>query len=553
MDFNRVYKAGTVPAAYIAQQTLIFTFFSIPKNQNYAYTKINTSTPTTQYTSMKTPHFFFSLLLFAGFFFSEAQAQTGLHGQFAFIPDMESRPLFRDQFSSRAVEDSKPYIENLAQLITPPPIDAASSQEASLMLFYNWLYGWFFVGKYIAYKSSNFTYQFPVNTPATHSKDKIKPNTKHSRVSKPKGKKQKGGKKQPVSTLPDVIPEKYQPLTSSLNTHGITYKDLSTENKPADFPSSWVWIVISWVDNALKQNQGLYDLSDRSFDSILADTDPALPAIVRGTLRAVLFVENESTGEESDGDFFSDKHVALTIGWMDYMFLQYNCPFNWRSWLTSSSKPGKPSLLNSDRESLMTFDTSNSGKREIARKLNLSEKMLNSREKPRIFRSDSLWIIIEEFYSDSLHCQDASQFSTIFPADLIFADTVSSVIFEIFSTPSALTKKELYLMEYWLDQATEHLFDQTQTYLEWRDLIKPAPNNPDYFKDHPLMLEKDTEKTTSSHPIEQPVFSTSVTHRHAFKSSAQTTRQYLFQFDDSDMNRGEDESGSDFEMTEEDD
>ena len=501
---------------------------------------------------MKTLRFFFLLILFISLCVSKAESQGGSQGQFAFFPGAESNTLSRDHFLSRLpVSENGNLHDDLPDISEPIPFSYALSVEASLAIFYYWLYGWFFAGKYVAYHSYKFIFQYPRTVPPTRPDKKVQLNKKHARVSKQSHKKHSIRRRRPShihgSPPPDFIPEKYQSLASSVSSQGITYKDLSTKNKPDDFPSDWVWIVIGWIDNALKQAQRQY-LPDHSLDDVLANTDPALPAIVRGTLRAALFVEDADAGEPG-GEFFSDKHVALTIGWMDYMFLHYNCPLNWREWLVAKPKFKKGSLLQSEREDLMTFDTSEEGVRSIARRLRLSDKTLNRMSQPRAFRSTGLWIIIEEFNSDELHCQNASGFSTIFPADLIFADTVCSVLFEIFSAASELTEKELYLMEFWLDMAVEHLQIQTRTFLEWRNLMTLAPNKPEYFAEHSPMDEV-TQPSPSSEAINTPLVSTDFAHRVIFAKSIEKNQLLLFQLDELDTDESGDEkedSDSDYE------
>ena len=504
---------------------------------------------------MKTSRFSFLFLLLAGFFINEAQSQSDSYIHYDSSIGAQPGPLLQDHFSFPPIDNSRLGEPERSDVTPSQLIDNATAQEASMSLFYNWLYRWFLVGKYAAYKSPKWIYQSAKETPSTKlkSKNKTTPYTKHAKKGQQTSKKGESKKRVsaslPVPVHDGEVPEKYQDLVSSVSSQGITFNDLSTIKKPDDFPSEWVWIVIGWIDNALKQAQGQY-LSNMSFDDVLANTDPALPAIVRGTLRAALFVE-DSDGENdggSDSELFSDTHVALTIGWMDYMFLRYNCPLNWREWLVSKPKFNKGSLQQSEEEDLISFDIDDSGIRSIAKKLKLSENHLNRMERPRVFRSIGLWIIIEEFNSDTLYCLDASSFSTIFRADLIFADTVSSVLFEIFSAKSALNQKELYLMEYWLDKAVERLQTQTGTFLAWRDLMSLAPNNQEYFAAHPSMAVV-APPSQPQGAINTPKESDKVIHRNMFGKTKELNQLLTLQLQALDTDEDEDENeDSDYEV-----
>ena len=509
---------------------------------------------------MKSARFRISLLLLTGWLVCHVQTGVAANEPLNILYNLQQEAPHLDTsiFSTKSTSQVFYFFLGATSALPTSSVSLSTAQIASLAIFFFWLEGWFFPGNYVEYKPARFTHQLPRLDLRKKPKPQSKPGRKGGGVSKRKHstslrKANAVTRGCPETALPEssqtsAIPEKYRALTSSVSSQGITYQDLSTKHKPDDFVSEWVWIVIGWIDNALKQAQGRY-FPEYSLDDVLAYTDPALPAIVRGTLKAILFVEDQDTGEPGS-EFFSDRHVALSIGWMDYMFLHYNCPLSWREWLVSRPVFTKGSLLQSESEDLMTFDISRKGVRSIAQKVQLSEKMLNSMSQPGVFRSTGLWIIIQEFYSDQLYCQDASSFSTIFPADLIFADTVSSVLFEIFSAKSELTKKELYLMEYWLDLAVERLQAQTRTSLEWRKLMTQIPNKPKYLVEQPS-ASKAVQPPQSSEATNVLISDSRVTHQNAFEKSTENNQALLFQlyeFDTEENGDEEDDSGSDYEF-----
>ena len=379
----------------------------------------------------------------------------------------------------------------------------AEIAEIAEAIFYEWLVLYFFTGRYVEYLLLN-------QRRKKVRKGGVVLNQRRKKVRKggvvrQQNKIFKAAKAKPALFTNDAS---FDELEAKMKASGVSYEDLTIDEYNSDLcPSIWVWNTIGWVNDALKtEKENGY--KSVTFDEMLAVYDPALPQVARSAFRAV-FVKNSPAIKE----LVTTKHKMLVIGWLDYMIIEHGSTLDWRSWLLSSPPPASVDL---HREA-----ATNSRSLVATLKINIQDLDLQQESPPLFFRSNSLGLIKNELLSDGLFptpepgpdTDKGQPYTALFYGDPVFALALSSTLYELFHTESQLTKKELYMMDYWLEAMQAKLSHTYHFNFDWYQQMAFISIEPE---------DLDLEKTITADLGSLPDGQSSFCHRAAFSNAAAT-------------------------------